>query len=263
MMIQRATLLLLTALTLNACAVVPTSSSATPAATQQAQQAPKLNYDMPLNLNNGQSIHLNMHIEGTRISGDLRVEDSPLKTQAFTRTLAFGRYAFTGGFSPPRGFTLTGNFPEPIGRFDLSGTLPTETEPGNFTFTQGNETLSDSLPPLNTLPRSESSPTPITSPLPVETPLPTETPTPIATPLRQWSSEELTDIRNCLSAKTAIYQGAGRSLLIETVAKIAANVSLADNADIPWNAQQRQDKRNEAGAFALNSELSLSSGCVR
>lgn len=254
-------LILISVLTLSAC-----PNSAVPVQPQSTSQNTPSRYYLPLNLGNGQDIHLDFNIQGKDIQGELIVTETGLHTHIFSRSFTFGRYNFSGSYTPPRGFALSGVFPEPIGAFNLNGSLPTQTDPGHFEFTQGGETVSDTLPALNTLPSpppprtlSSSSPKPGTSPIPVS-----PSPSPSATPIsaKQWTAEELNVIRDCLASKTAAYQDENRRLVIQTVAKIAANVSLASNPDTNWTTQQRQDKLNEAGAFAVNSEAKLGSNCI-
>lgn len=227
------------------------------------QQSNVQEYELPLNLGNGQATSIKMQIQGQQISGELVVAEKSLQTQLFSHTLMIGRYAFTGSFSPPRGFTMRGNFPEPAGMFNLTGTLPTQTEPGNFTFTQGGETVSDILPAFNSLPSqpaqtSPALPQPTSSPLPVD-PIPVAT----ALPARQWTEPELEAIRGCLNQRIASFQGTQRGVVIQVIAKIAANVTLARNPDVPWSDEERQAKRNEAGEFAVAAEAQLQTGCIK
>jgi hypothetical protein len=233
-------------------------------ASSVAPQSQVQNYELPLNLGNGQAVSVSMQIQGQQISGELIVAERALRTQSISHTLRMGRYAFTGSFSPPRGFTMAGNFSEPAEPFSLTGTLPTETDPGSFTFTQGGETVSDILPALNTLPpqpaQQQTSPAPIQ---PTSPPSPVD-PTPVATalPARQWTEPELEAIRSCLSQRVAAYQGTQRGVVIQVIAKVAANVALARNPELPWSDAERQAKRNEAGEFAVAAEAQLQTGCV-
>lgn len=249
-------------LLLTACPNPPQIGASSVAPQSQAQ-----NYDLPLNLGNGQAVSVSMQIQGQQISGELIVAEHALRTQSISHTLRIGRYAFTGSFSPPRGFTMAGNFSEPAEPFSLTGTLPTQTDPGSFTFTQGGETVSDILPAFNSLPSQPAQQQPQTSPAPIQStspPSPVD-PTPVATalPARQWTEPELEAIRSCLSQRVASYQGTQRGGVIQVIAKIAANVALARNPDVPWSDAERQAKRNEAGEFAVAAEAQLQTGCIK
>lgn len=252
--ILRFALLGICCLSLSAC-----PGSGTPVSMNSSEQ----HYLLPLNLGNQQDIKLEMRISGQTIQGELIVAAGELKTQLWSKTLSFGRYSFTGSFSPPRGFAINGNFPEPVGAFMLNGNLPTQSEAGNFTFSQGGETVSDSLPALNTLP----TPSPLNSSSPAApqaTPLtPQASSTASPSPTRNWTAEELRLISQCLLGKTGSQDSSRRSRYIQAGAQATTAASLASNPDTPWNDAQRQVKLNEAGNALLSFEAQMASGCVK
>ncbi len=81
-------------------------------------------------------------------------------------TLPNGTYLITGTFTPPAAFSVSGTLPAPYGTFTITGTIPSNSQPGSFTLIAGGQKYSGIVP------------IPVTEPLPMPTPKPTPTPTP-------------------------------------------------------------------------------------
>lgn len=176
---------------LGACAATPGNIP-----TQTLQQRSVSSVDF----GNGQTGSLNLTRQGNQVDGELTISNpSPtLRSQALSRSLQFGSYALTGSFTPPKGFSVTGNFPAPIGTFTVSGNFPSLTEPGSATLEANGETVSIELPALNTIP----SPSP-TSPSPTASPSPSPTPSASASPAistKVWTEAELETIVACFNS---------------------------------------------------------------
>lgn len=140
-----------------------TSATATPTATRTGTPVIQ---SAPIALSSGQTGTLNVSRVGNNLTGTLVVPASvdgvkPRATTSFT--IPAGTYTVTGTFTLPLGFSLTGNFPSPIGSFNLSGQLPTPTSQGNYTLAAAGQTFAVTLP-VFTLPTTTPSPSP--SPVP-------------------------------------------------------------------------------------------------
>lgn len=152
----------------------------------------------PVDFGNGQQGSLSLTRQGTQISGELVISNSPtaLRVSAFSRSLQVGSYALTGSFNPPRGFSMTGNFPAPVGAFQVSGNFPTQTEAGDATLSAMNETVTVELPALNTLP----SPAPSSSSSPAVSASPSTAASPAAVTTKVWTEAELETVVTCFNA---------------------------------------------------------------
>ncbi|MGV3526937.1 MAG: hypothetical protein ACO1RX_22160 [Candidatus Sericytochromatia bacterium] len=260
-MIQRLSRLLLLStlsLPLNACpgTGTPGSLPPSPAASPQETQA----YTLPLQLNNGQALSLEMQVQGTTLTGELVVADPSLRAQQISRSFAFGRYGFTGSLSLPRGFSLSGSFPEPVGRFDISGILPTLTEPGSFTFRNGDENVSDILPALNTLPSPTpfSSPTPLSSPTPVNSP---SSPTPSVSPsaqARTWSEPELRQIIVCFGEQASLQLTGSYGAYANGLSRLNAYVATQESL----SAEAHQARLDDLGTDLVSANGKMGFDCL-
>ena len=110
--------------------------------------------NMAMNLGNGQSGSLNLTVRGTGVTGTL-VIPTPPPSVGRPRAIAFqlppGTYNLAGTFTAPLGFNVTGSFLDGGGQtvaFTITGTLPTTTEPGSFTFTSNGQTVDGTIPVL-------------------------------------------------------------------------------------------------------------------
>ena len=126
--------------------------------------------NMALALGNGQTGQLSLTVRGTGITGTL-VIPTPPPSVGHPRAIAFtippGTYNLAGTFTAPLGFDVTGSFVDSGGHtvaFTVTGTLPTESATGTFTFTANGQSVSGTIPVLPT-----ATPTP-TSAGPTPTP---------------------------------------------------------------------------------------------
>lgn len=108
-------------------------------------------FSAPVQLSANQTARLNVRLRGITIEGDLIVNEAtgpnPGPTPgALPFNLPASTYALTGTFTAPRGFTLTGDFPAPVGTFSVTGQIPTSSETGSFTITAGGNTVSGTFP---------------------------------------------------------------------------------------------------------------------
>lgn len=111
-------------------------------------------FSAPVQLSANQTGRLNVRLRGETIEGDLIVNaatgPNPGPTPgALPFNVPAGTYALTGNFTPPRGFTLNGDFPAPLGAFSVTGQIPTSSAPGSFAITAGGQTVSGTLPPTS------------------------------------------------------------------------------------------------------------------
>ena len=133
-----------------------------------------------ITLGNGQAGTLNVSRVGNALSGTLLVvarQASPQLPQdrtakSFNFSTPAGTYTVSGTFTPPRGFTLSGDFPAPLGNFSLVGQIPTTASAGSYTISAAGQTQSGAIPVI-------SNPTPTTQPTTGPTSSPTTTPTTI------------------------------------------------------------------------------------
>jgi hypothetical protein len=136
---------------------VPTpTATATAVPTGVAPQ----NFSAPVNLGSGRNGTLNLQVQGTQVTGNLVVRSAQtlVGTRAFSFAIPAGTYSFTGTFSPPRNFSVSGNFPAPTGNFSINGSLPTATSTGSFTVTAAGQTATGTIPALNATPTATATP---------------------------------------------------------------------------------------------------------
>ena len=122
-------------------------------------------------LQNGQRVTLTGTRTGNALAGKLAVAAAPqpklasgAQNATFPFQIAVGEYGFTGTFTPPRGFSITGNFGS-LGNFNMSGQLQTATENGSYSLTTNGVTDSGILPATGNppAPNATATPTPPTS----------------------------------------------------------------------------------------------------
>ena len=137
-------------------------------------------------LQNGQRVTLTGTRTGTQLKGNLKVAAAPLsrlqtgsQNVAFPFSIAVGNYGYTGTFTPPRGFTIVGDFGA-LGSFTMSGQLQTTTQNGSYSLTTNGVTDSGIIPALNSNPTPAQTVTPV--PNATATPIATTIPTPVRTP---------------------------------------------------------------------------------
>ena len=167
-------------------------------------------------LANGQRVTLTGARTGTDLKGNLKVEAAPLaRTQSgaqnatFPFQIAVGNYGFTGTFTPPRGFSINGDF-STVGSFQMTGQLETQTEDGSYSLTTNGVTDNGIIPALNSnpTPNQTATPTPPTTrtPVPTLTPFmggtPTPAPTPTAIPSEFQANAQFSARSSDLSAST-------------------------------------------------------------
>ena len=121
-------------------------------------------------LGNGQRVTLTGTRMGTQLKGNLKVEAAPLsrlqtgsQNVAFPFSIAIGNYGYTGTLTPPRGFTINGNFGA-LGSFQMSGQLQTATQNGSYSLTTNGTTDTGILPATGATPTSTATPIPTTAP---------------------------------------------------------------------------------------------------
>ena len=110
-------------------------------------------------LGNGQRVTLTGTRTGDKLAGKLAVAGaaaqpklmSGSQNQAFPFSLAIGDYGYTGTLTPPRGFTINGNFGS-LGSFQMSGQLQTATQDGSYSLTTNGVTDTGVLPATTTPP---------------------------------------------------------------------------------------------------------------
>lgn len=108
---------------------------------------PAQSFAAPIRFPNGQNGTLNLRVAGTSVTGNVVVRALGVaRLQQTSFAIAAGTYPISGTFTPPRGFTVRGSFPAPIGSFTISGTLPTATQAGAYTLTAGGQTVSGIVP---------------------------------------------------------------------------------------------------------------------
>lgn len=130
-----------------------------------------------LPLSNGQTLTLNLRADDNTAKGSVLVQTilAPvLSARRVTFNLPSGTYSVDGKFAPPRSFSVTGTFPDPIGRFAIGGVLPTTAEAGSFRLAVNGQSETGVIPPLvGVTPSASSSPTgtvtPSASPSPTAT----------------------------------------------------------------------------------------------
>ena len=118
-------------------------------------------------LQNGQRVTLTGTRTGTELKGNLKVLaataqprlQSGSQNVAFPFSIALGDYGYTGTFTPPRGFTINGNFGS-LGSFTMSGQLQTATENGSYSLTTNGVTDTGVLPATGTPPTPNGTATP-------------------------------------------------------------------------------------------------------
>jgi hypothetical protein len=108
-------------------------------------------FSAPVQLSQNQTARLNVRLRGITIEGDLVVNEPTganpgPRPGALPFNVPAGTYALTGTFTAPRGFTLTGDFPAPLGTFTITGQIPTSSDTGSFAITVGNNTVSGTFP---------------------------------------------------------------------------------------------------------------------
>ena len=109
-------------------------------------------------LANGQKVTLTGTRTGNNISGTLKVAaktTAPFKARlskslitknaTFPFQITAGDYSYTGTVTPPRTFTLNGNFGG-LGDFTMTGLLPTATQAGSFSLTTNGVTDTGVIP---------------------------------------------------------------------------------------------------------------------
>lgn len=114
-------------------------------------------FTTPVQFSNNQSGTLTLRVQGNFAGGDLVVNNAT-RSRQFTFTIPAGTYAVEGTFTPPRTFRVVGNFPSPLGPFDLNGTIPTEDAPGSFTLNANGQTVTGSIPIPGTTPTPGGTP---------------------------------------------------------------------------------------------------------
>lgn len=130
----------------------PTATSATPVPTSVDLGS------APVVFSNNQIGTLSLTRKGTAVSGTVVVNDVATQglagrsTQALSFSIKAGTYQVSGTFTPPRGFSITGNFPAPVGAFSITGAIPTTSETGSYTLKAGGETVTGTYPKISTLP---------------------------------------------------------------------------------------------------------------
>ena len=109
-------------------------------------------FSAPVQLSANQTGRLNVRLRGITVEGDLIVNAATgpnpgPRPGALPFNVPAGTYALTGNFTPPRGFTLNGDFPAPLGAFSVTGQIPSgDTDPGSFSITAGGQTVSGTFP---------------------------------------------------------------------------------------------------------------------
>ena len=104
-------------------------------------------------LGNGQRVTLTGTRTGTALKGNLKVLAATAQPRlatgsqnvAFPFSIAIGDYGYTGTLTPPRGFTINGNFGS-LGSFQMSGQLQTATQDGSYSLTSNGTTDTGILP---------------------------------------------------------------------------------------------------------------------
>lgn len=126
-----------------------------------------------LTLGNGQRAILTTTRNGNGIIGTLQILDAGQSTllaskapagKAFNFNIAVGTYAISGTFTPPRGYSISGNFGA-LGTFSLTGLLPTATETGAYSLVANGQTDSGVIPVIgSTVPTLSPSTAPTVAP---------------------------------------------------------------------------------------------------
>ena len=128
-----------------------------------------------LTLENGQRAILTTNRNGNDITGTLQilnVAQSPLLAskapagKVLNFNIAVGTYSISGTFTPPRGYSISGNFGE-FGTFSLTGLLPTATEAGSYSLVANGQTDNGVIPVIGSpvpSPSTAPSPSPSTAP---------------------------------------------------------------------------------------------------
>ncbi|BCM89919.1 hypothetical protein IAD21_01769 [Abditibacteriota bacterium] len=102
-----------------------------------------------LTLGNGQRAVLTSRVTGTAIAGTIQIlpamATAAVKTRAIPFSFTAGTYNFTGTVTPPRGYSIQGNFGS-FGAFTMTGQLPTATQAGSYTLTVNGQTESGVIP---------------------------------------------------------------------------------------------------------------------
>lgn len=104
-----------------------------------------------LTLGNGQRAILKLTQSGTALTGTIQILASatPAKTNAINFDITVGTYTITGTVTPPRGYSIQGNFGT-FGAFSMTGQLPTATESGSYSLTVNGQTDTGTVPPYST-----------------------------------------------------------------------------------------------------------------
>ncbi len=135
------------------------SPTATPTSTAVATATPTTNpttgptqgpaQTSNLTLGNGQRAVFTSRVTGTAIAGTIQIlpaaANAARTTRAFPFSVTAGTYGYTGTVTPPRAFSVQGNFGS-FGSFTMTGLLPTATQPGSFTLTTNGETETGAIP---------------------------------------------------------------------------------------------------------------------
>ncbi len=150
---------------------VPTSTFPVPTSTPASQS-----FSAPVTLANGQTGTLALRLQNGRATGTLKVDsrrvaDAVARLAVISLVIPSGTYPISGTFTPPRGFSVSGSFPAPIGSFSISGTIPTPTQTGAFTLRAAGQSTNGIIPVIGTVPTPIPQPT--TAGTPSGTPLPT------------------------------------------------------------------------------------------
>ena len=120
-------------------------------------------------LQNGQRVTLTGTRTGDKLAGKLAVAGaaaqpkltSGAQNQAFPFSVTNGEYGYTGTFTPPRGFSIVGNFGS-LGSFQMSGQLQTATQDGSYSLTTNGVTDTGILPASGGTPTATATPAPST-----------------------------------------------------------------------------------------------------
>lgn len=101
------------------------------------------NFTLP----NGQNAVLVTRPVGTQLTGTLQILNEPTQQSAELPVgLPLGIYNLVGSFAAPRGFNLTGVFPNGRDTLQLSGQLPLPTAEGSYTLSYNDVVVRGIIP---------------------------------------------------------------------------------------------------------------------
>lgn len=249
-MIKKIAPFLLVLSLLSACS--PTS----PQSTQTPTTAPEQVSLQTTPLGNGQTASFRFAREDQKVSGELTIAAADASVQQFSRALKPGTYPLLGSFQPPRGFSMLGDLGAVLGSFSVSGSFPSQTEPGSATLTVNGESVTVVIPALQDIPKIQptpQAPVPQTSvsPLPQSTALPT----------KQWTVDELRAIETCFFDSVRPREASSVRPAAQLSSRLNAYTSPAFKDSV--SAERLQSLLNTLGTDATAGNAEFSFNCIK